>query len=85
MIPAVWAGPVVLTVWLAGLSIYARRRWVLLYLLACFVGGASGLVMWSWTDSARDIWWSFWAGYALALPILRVLVPHWWDKRSADV
>lgn len=85
MNPALWAGPVVVTAWLAALSLYARRRWVVLYLLTCFVGFAAGLVVWSWGEFARDLWWSFWAGYVLTLPLLRVVVPHWWEKRPADV
>lgn len=79
----VWAGGVVTTLWLAYLSFVARRWWPLAWLCTIFMGAGAGLVLAAVNARFAGLWWTFWMGYTLALPIIRFIVRRRDDRDEA--
>lgn len=65
-------GGVAVTVFLVVLSLRAEKWWPVFYAPAVLLWFSTGVLAWSWPESARDVWWSVWLVYAFALPIFRV-------------
>lgn len=74
MSDAIWIGGVGLALFLATLSMLVRRRWFLLYLATLFVGSSAGLLLWSWPELMRTVWWGILITYGLLFPIWRISV-----------
>jgi hypothetical protein len=49
----------------------AKTWWPVLWFLASFMALGTGLLFHEFWPAAAGIWWSFWIGYTLTLPIMR--------------
>lgn len=68
-----WVGPVLITFWLAFLSLSARRWWFAPYLGTAMFVCVCGVFVSAWPAFWRHVWWDGWSGYMLTVPIARTM------------
>ena len=84
----IWLGGAASTLFLAVLSIAARRWWPLPYVWAVLLGFGTGVLLWSWPDGARGFWWMphvNLASFAFVLACVLLVagsVPECWVRAS---